>query len=526
MTEPVETTFQNSTTHESSSFEYQTGFDNTFESEAVIGALPKGRNNPRIVPHGLYAEQLSGTAFTCTRSGNRRSWLYRQQPSVVHNSQRFVDSQLFFGGEDPTLGILDPNPLRWKPFTDDDDDDDCVGEEEKEGNNDKLEENTTTTTTTTTTTANNNNSKEKNFVTGMHLLGSSGDPSTKHGLAIYVYLFQSSMDDCHLYNSDGDLLLVPQQGSLTIYTELGRLTVAVGEIGVIPRGIIFSVHTMSTSPPETSTTPSETTKTTTTNRGYVLEIYKGHFTIPELGPIGSNGLANARDFCYPVAWYENHHPPTTTRTLYNKFGSRLWTKSIASTPYNVVAWHGNYLPFKYNLHDFCAVNSVSYDHLDPSIYTVLTCAGGDEPVGTALCDFVIFPPRWMSTDSNTFRPPWFHRNTMTEFMGLIYGAYDAKAGFQAGGASLHSCMTPHGPDSISYAKAVADPCDVPTKFDGGLAFMFETSCMLRVSHYALQHSCLDVSYGDCWADLPNEFEKRKARMEGAVANDVEGASGT
>jgi homogentisate 1,2-dioxygenase len=265
---------------------------------------------------------------------------------------------------------------------------------------------------------------------------------------------------------------------------------------VLPRGVVFSVHTVDDDDDDSSNM---------TRRGYLLEVYKGHFVLPELGPIGSNGLANARDFLYPVAWCE---PPLTTTTeetaiLYNKFGSKLWSKTISSTPFNVVAWHGNYLPYKYDLSKFCAVNSVSYDHLDPSIYTVLTCVGDE--TGTALCDFVIFPPRWMSTDPNTFRPPWFHRNTMTEFMGLIHGGYDAKKAFLPGGASLHSCMTPHGPDATSYDKAVADPCDSPTYLSGGLAFMFETSCVLRLSEYALEPARLDATYGECWKDLPNRF---------------------
>ena len=432
-------------------YEYQNGFGNVLESETIPGTLPQGRNNPKTI--SLYTEQLSGSAFTQPRNLNLHTWLYRTQPSVVHNAQNpFQYGDFFGGGEDPTQGVLDPNAMRWSPFLSDDD-----------------------------------ASSSHTFATGMHLLGSSGDPTTKSGLAIYVYLCRQDMKDSYMYNSDGDFLIVPQEGTLDVSTELGRLSVKPREIAVIPRGIVFSVNG--------------------NGRGYVLEIYKGHFVLPELGPIGSNGLANARDVQYPVAWTEAPFSKGTPATLYNKFGSRLWHKSITTTPFNVVAWHGNYLPFKYDLKNFCAVNSVTYDHLDPSIYTVLTCAG-DEP-GTALCDFVIFPPRWMSTDSNTFRPPWFHRNTMTEFMGLIQGGYDAKKGFEAGGASLHSCMTPHGPDAVTYDKAVADPCDKPTYFSGGLAFMFETSHMLRLSKYALDHACRDVDYSKCWEQLPDRFSSEQ-----------------
>eukprot|EP00980_Cylindrotheca_fusiformis_P028026 scaffold22577_cov122-Cylindrotheca_fusiformis.AAC.5 len=389
---------------------YLAGFANTFESESVEGALPKSRNNPRLVPFDLYTEQLSGTAFTRPRHVNQRTWLYRKKPSAVHNVTQFLPDS-FFGyanDENSTEGVLDPNPLRWVPFHDED-------------------------------------HQEKDFLTGMHALARSGETATKNGIAIYVYMFGKSMENSYMYNSDGDFLLVPQQGALHVRTEIGRLCVKPGEICVLPRGITFSIHVNSKA---------------TLHRGYVLEVYKGHFALPELGPIGSNGLANARDFLYPSAWVETDF--SSPATLFNKFGSKLWKKEINNSPFDVVAWHGNYLPYKYDLSAFCAINSVSYDHLDPSIYTVLTCVGDEN--GTAICDFVIFPPRWMSTDANTFRPPWFHRNTMTEFMGLIKGAYDAKGGFLPGGASLHSCMTPHGPDCKSYKKGVADPCEQPTYF--------------------------------------------------------------
>ena len=365
---------------EGSGLKYMTGYNNSFESECIgwKGALPKGRNNPRLVPYNLFVEQLSGTAFTCPRHVNLRTWLYRIKPSVVHNDQsNFVDSGSYFGNEDPNTCVLDPNPLRWLPFTD----------------NSKVDDTDTTT-------------NAADFITGMNLLGTSGNPETKHGLSIYIYLFHSDMTNSHMYNSDGDLLILPQQGNLLVTTEMGRLVIKVGEFCVIPRGIVFTIHRY------IITTETDSNDRSPLYRGYVLEIYKGHFTLPELGPIGSNGLANARDFQYPTAWIEDNDNGKTDggaasssypATLYNKFGSKLFTKHITTSPYNVVAYHGNYLPYKYNLSKFCAINSVSYDHLDPSIYTVLTCKGGDEPnPGTALCDFVIFPPRVMATDSNTF----------------------------------------------------------------------------------------------------------------------------
>lgn len=389
------------TTVQEDGFTYLSGFANNFESESVEGSLPKGRNNPRLVPFDLYTEQLSGTAFTRPRHVNQRTWLYRKQPSAVHNVQPFLPDVLFGYDceESEAQGSLDPNPLRWLPFHDSD-------------------------------------YPDKDFLTGMHALASSGEPGAKNGLAIYVYLFGNSMKQSYMYNSDGDLLLVPQQGALNVRTETGRLSLRPGEICVLPRGITFSIHVHSES---------------TLHRGYLLEVYKGHFALPELGPIGSNGLANVRDFLYPTAWVETEI--SAPSTLVNKFGGRLWKKVVETTPFDVVAWHGNYLPYKFDLSKFCAINSVSYDHLDPSIYTVLTCIGDE--TGTPLCDFVIFPPRWMSTDSNTFRPPWFHRNTMTEFMGLIKGEYDAKNGFLPGGASLHSCMVSFGVPKMTSKRSIS-----------------------------------------------------------------------
>jgi homogentisate 1,2-dioxygenase len=436
---------------------YQTGFGNTLESECLPGALPQGRNNPRQVPYNLYAEQLSGTAFTAPRAENQRTWLYRIQPSVANGTEnKETQLTLFWGGVDPALAVTTPRPLRWKPkpFSKD---------------------------------------QHCDFVSGMSLMATCGSPLEKSGLSIYMYAFNQCMSDTkrHLYNADGDFLIVTQQASLRILTEMGQLVVHPKDICVIPRGIVFSVDIYSAN---------QKTQEETFARGYVLEIFKGHFQLPQLGPIGSNGLANARDFYYPTAWCASKEDSThNAGTLVRKFGGQLFSKTLCHSPYNVVAWHGNYLPFIYDLTRFCAINSVTYDHLDPSIYTVLTCAGS-EP-GTALADFVIFPPRIMATDSNTLRPPWFHRNTMTEFMGLISGQYDAKEGFQAGGASLHSCMTPHGPDTVSYQKAVADECLEPTKFEGGLAFMFETSLILKVSPEALSDRYLDLDYEQCWQDL-------------------------
>jgi homogentisate 1,2-dioxygenase len=355
------------------------------------------------------------------------------------------------------------------------------------------------------------------FLDGVRTLLGSGDPTSKSGIGVYVYACDLDMatgrgkDDIHMYNSDGDILVVPQRRTLFVKTELGRMTAKPGEFCVIPRGMVFCININGFDGNDSGGMAGDDEGFA---RGYILEIFRGHFRLPELGPIGSNGLANARDFLHPTAWHEADETVADEAcTIVNKFGQSLFARQATHCPYNVVAWHGNYLPYKYDLAKFCAVGSVTYDHMDPSIYTVLTARGGDEE-GTALADFVVFPPRIMATDENTFRPPWFHRNVMTEFMGLIKGEYDAKkksmagnksGGFVPGGASLHSIMTPHGPDAESYAAAVKNPCDKPVKFEGGLAFMFESSAMCRVSRYALECEHREGEYATCWDGLGSTF---------------------
>jgi homogentisate 1,2-dioxygenase len=332
------------------------------------------------------------------------------------------------------------------------------------------------------------------FVEGMFTMAGHGDPKSKTGLGIHMYSCNKSMEKEAFYNSDGDMLIVPQFGTLNIQTECGHIEVPPKHICVIPRGIAFKVILEPNSEA----------------RGYVLEIFKGHFALPELGPIGSNGLANARDFEYPVAAYDVDEVEGDEWRLINKFGGELFETERRGTPFNVVGWHGNYAPYRYDLMKFCCINSVTFDHPDPSIFTVLTVKG-DEP-GTATADFVIFPPRWMVVEK-TFRPPWYHRNCMSEFMGMIYGKYDAKEGFAAGGASLHSCMTPHGPDLATFNGA--SNADLkPHKFDAGLAFMFETNVMLSLSQKALSAKHRDVDYFKCWEGIPRKFEGVKEATDG------------
>ncbi|MDE1145951.1 MAG: homogentisate 1,2-dioxygenase [Azospirillaceae bacterium] len=418
--------------------ETMSGFANSFATEAVAGALPVGRNSPQQVPFGLFAEQLSGSAFTAPRAENRRSWLYRLRPTASHAPFKpYGRAGLLRSGP---FDEVPPNPnrLRWDPLPLPD--------------------------------------APTDFVDGLVTYGGNGDAGTNNGIAIHLYAANQPMASRVFYNADGELLIVPQQGRLRLATEMGLLDVAPGEIAVVPRGVRFRV-----------------TLTDGTARGYVCENYGAPFKLPDLGPIGANGLANPRDFLSPVAWFEDLDEATE---VVQKYQGRLWTTTLDHSPLDVVAWHGNLAPYKYDLARFNTINTVSYDHPDPSIFTVLTAPS--EIAGTANCDFVIFPPRWMVAE-DTFRPPWFHRNVMNEFMGLIHGAYDAKAGgFAPGGASLHNCMSGHGPDRTSYERAVTADLK-PHKIENTMAFMFESRWVIRPTRFATETPLMQLDYDDCWA---------------------------
>ncbi|KDO33796.1 homogentisate 1,2-dioxygenase [Saprolegnia parasitica CBS 223.65] len=426
---------------------YQPGFGNHFASEVLEGALPAHQNNPQMCNYGLYCEQLSGTAFTLPRHSNQRTWLYRVLPPVIHG--KYADLPSGDIVNDFANETLTPQQLRWQPMA--------------------------------MPTA----SEKVDFIQGWHTMAGAGEPTMKAGMAIHMYAANASMGDKCFYNSDGDLLIVPQEGALKITTEMGKLLVSPHEICVIQRGIRFNVELDGPA------------------RGYILEVYNRHFVLPDLGPIGANGLANPRDFEHPVAWYEDRD---VHYTVVGKFGGKLFTAAMEHSPFDVVAWHGNYVPYKYNLDHYCTMNSVNYDHPDPSIYTVLTCQT-DEP-GCAVADFVIFPPRWM-VQEKTFRPPYYHRNVMSEFMGMIYGHYDAKAdGFVPGGASLHSIDSAHGPDATTFENASKADLQ-PHYFGGGLAFMFESSYMMKLTKYALTCDQNEQDYYKCWQPLKKHFNPLK-----------------
>ncbi|MGQ0677549.1 MAG: homogentisate 1,2-dioxygenase [Rhodospirillales bacterium] len=424
--------------------DYMSGFGNEFATEALPGALPQGQNSPQKPPLGLYAEQVSFTAFTAPRGENRRAWLYRIRPSAAHGAfKRIPDGRVADGpsGEIETP----PNRLRWDPLPMPD--------------------------------------KPTDWIEGLAAWAMNGDPARHAGVAVYLYAANRDMGPRVFQSSDGELLIVPQLGALDLMTEFGRVLARPGEIAAVPRGVKFRVA-LAQGPA----------------RGYVLENYGQPLRLPDLGPIGANGLANPRDFLTPKAAFEDTDAPTEAVV---KFLGRLWAATLDHSPLDVVAWHGNAAPYKYDLARFNAINTVSYDHPDPSIFTVLTSPS--ELRGAANADFVIFPPRWMVAE-NTFRPPWFHRNVASEFMGLVKGVYDAKAeGFAPGGASLHNSMTAHGPDAASYEKASAAALK-PQKIADTLAFMFETRLPLRPTAHALESPTLQRGYDECWRGLGRTFK--------------------
>ncbi|MFI8998066.1 homogentisate 1,2-dioxygenase [Streptomyces sp. NPDC053542] len=423
---------------------HSSGFGNEHTSEAVPGALPTGRNSPQRAPLGLYAEQLSGTAFTEPRAANRRSWLYRIRPSAAHPPFRRTDNGGLRGAPF-TETEPDPNRLRWNPLP-----------EPAPGTD---------------------------FVAGLWTLGGNGDARQRTGMAVHLYHANASMERRVFSSADGEFLIVPEHGGLLLRTEFGLLRAEPGHVVLIPRGVRFRVELLAAGA-----------------RGYVCENYGRPFQLPDLGPIGANGLANPRDFLAPVAAYEDVEGP---HEVLNKFCGNLWTATYDHSPLDVVAWHGNHVPYVYDLRRFNVIGSISYDHPDPSVFTVLT-SPSDTP-GLAGVDFVVFAPRWL-VGEDTFRPPYFHRNVMSEYMGLIEGAYDAKAeGFVPGGGSLHNMMSAHGPDRATYEKASTAELK-PQKVDDGLAFMFETRWPVLLTEQARTADHLQSGYDDVWQGLERQWE--------------------
>jgi len=434
------------TARSAAALEYQSGFNNQFASEALAGALPP-HNSPQRCPYGLYAEQLSGSAFTAPRHSNRRSWLYRIRPAAGHGAFAAHPQALLSGQFDAAATA--PDQLRWSPLP--------------------LPESPT------------------DFIDGLVTMGGNGSPQTHSGCAIHLYAANQSMRQRAVYDADGELLIVPQLGTLLLITELGRLAVEPLEIAVIPRGVRFRVEL-----PDGNA------------RGYVCENFGASLRLPDLGPIGSNGLACERDFLTPVASYEDREQHYQ---LLAKFMGRLWSTTLDHSPFDVVAWRGNHAPYKYDLRRFNTIGSISFDHPDPSIFLVLQSI--TDTAGVDGLDFVLFPPRWLAMQ-DTFRPPWFHRNIASEFMGLIEGLYDAKSdGFLPGGASLHNCMSAHGPDAATFEKASSADTSVPSKLEQTMAFMFETRWVIHPTRYALDCPQRQHDYYQCWQGLKKHFDPRQ-----------------
>ncbi len=426
------------------SLQYLSGFGNHFSTEAKPGALPSGQNSPQRSPLGLYAEQHNGTAFTAPRPENFRSWVYRIRPSVTHGSFDKKISHSAFDSEAQAPHVT-PKQFRWNAL--------------------QFE-------------------AGKTFLDSLVFIAGNGNAAAMHGCAHYMYAATKENSNEYFYSADGEWVILPVEGRLRLKTEMGILEIAPNEIAVLPRGLRFATEL-----PDAK------------SRGYICENFGSPFKLPDLGPIGSNGLANPRDFLAPVAAFEEKNGSFLLKA---KFMGSLWQADIDHSPLDVVAWHGNLYPYKYNLKNFNTINTVSFDHPDPSIFTVLT-SPSSKP-GTAHIDFVIFPPRWMVAE-HTFRPPYFHRNYMSEYMGLIEGAYDAKEeGFAPGGASLHNCMSGHGPDAATFAKASEAKLE-PQYLKNTMAFMFESQLPIFPSKASVSGALNQKDYVECWSDLDAKFGK-------------------
>ena len=430
---------------------YMPGFGNDFETEALPGALPQGRNSPQKCNYGLYGEQLSGTAFTAPSHQNERTWCYRIRPSVKHSHRyRKIDLPLWNTAPNVVPDVISLGQYRWDPLPHSD--------------------------------------APLTWLTGMRTMTTAGDVNTQTGMASHIYLVTASMEDTYFYSADSELLIVPQEGQLRFFTELGIIDLAPQEIAVIPRGLLYRVEVLNG--------PA---------RGFVCENYGQTFALPSRGPIGANCLANRRDFKTPVAAFEDRETPSR---VVIKWCGQFHETEIGHSPLDVVAWHGNYAPYKYNLNDYCPVGAILFDHPDPSIYTVLTAPSGVE--GTANIDFVLFRDRW-NVAEDTLRPPWYHKNIMSELMGNIYGQYDAKPqGFVPGGMSLHNMMLPHGPDKEAFEKASNATLE-PQKLANTMSFMFETRFPQHLTQFAAQEAPLQDDYIDCWSDIEKKFDGRPGK---------------
>lgn len=427
---------------------YMPGFGNDFETEALPDALPQGQNSPQKCNYGLYAEQLSGTAFTAPRGQNERTWCYRIRPSVRHTGAfKAIEVPYWKTAPHVVPDVASLGQYRWDPVP-------MPAEDER-----------------------------LTWITGMRTITTAGDVNIQVGMASHIYLVTASMEDEYFYSADSELLVVPQDGRLRFCTELGVIDLEPKEIAIIPRGLVYRVEVLEGP-----------------CRGFVCENYGQKFDLPDRGPIGANCLANPRDFKCPVASFEDRDAPSRVVV---KWCGQFHETRIDHSPLDVVAWHGNYCPYKYDLRTYSPVGAILFDHPDPSIFTVLTAPSGQE--GTANIDFVLFRERWMVAE-NSFRPPWYHKNIMSELMGNIYGIYDAKPhGFAPGGMSLHNCMLPHGPDRDAFEHASNGELK-PVKLEETMSFMFETRFPQHLTSFAAKEAPMQPAYIEVWNQLEKKFD--------------------
>ncbi|HEY3498273.1 MAG TPA: homogentisate 1,2-dioxygenase, partial [Polyangiaceae bacterium] len=402
------------------------GFGNVHASEALPGALPHDRNTPRVGPYRLYPELTSGTAFTAERAENFRTWTYRIRPAAQQGLLEPLAHATFrddFEDEPPEPNLTGFSPL---PLP----------------------------------------SAACDFVDGLVTIGGAGSARLRRGYAVHLYAANRNMEERAFYDADGELLLLPELGALRILTELGVLDVRPGEVALLPRGLRFSVALREAAA-----------------RGYVAEVFGRHFRLPERGPIGSNGLAEARHFRTPAAWHEDRLAPGYR--IAAKLGGALYEARQDHSPFDVVAWHGNHCPYVYDLALFTPAGYTRVDHPDPSIHTVLS-APLDER-GTHSLDLVVFPPRWDATEG-TFRPPYFHRNATTEINGIVREVSSPGSMFVPGCLFLTPSMTPHGPVAAGVERAFSlsdAEADKPHRYsENACWFQFETALPFSLTPWA------------------------------------------
>ncbi|KAH9874017.1 hypothetical protein IAQ61_004645 [Plenodomus lingam] len=446
-------------------YNYQAGWGNRHQSEVIPGTLPVAQNNPQEVRFGLYTEGITYSAFAAPRAHNYSTYMYRCRPAAAHNGYVPFESksniQNCFLSLNPKVATL-PEQAEWRPFP-------LPKEEEK-----------------------------IDFANGLHTLAGSGDPNIREGLALYVYMINSSMERRAFCNADGDFLICAQLGTLDIVTEMGKIFLQPGEICVIQRGIRFCMNLA----PDTKVA-----------RGYITEVWGSMWELPDLGPLGGHGLANPRDFLYPVAAIDdNLH---VDWQIVNKINGELVAIQQDHSPFDLVAWHGNVVPYKYDLTKFSSQNSTSIDHTDPSIFTVLTAKSRD-PL-TPLADFLWFGPRW-DVATNTFRLPYFHRNSASEFLACLYGQGLGRSDdFQPGGGSFEGGHTPHGGFHEGYQHGMRIHESQPEKIlTEQLTIMIESSRLFLWTEWARKGCGVIDEHGTnykVWEALPDRFSANKRAQE-------------